>query len=105
IFRHVAMFLLVVIGWTFFRAANFSMAAALLQKMWTPTSGDWGVGSATMLGFIPLAAVWAMLGPNAFDLFENFRWKNSYGYALAAAFGACLAMLASGGDSPFLYFQ
>ena len=47
----------------------------------------------------------AAVGRNTFELMETRAWTPAYQAALAAAFGACLAVMAGGRDSPFLYFQ
>jgi alginate O-acetyltransferase complex protein AlgI len=103
--RRGLMFLLVVIGWVFFRASDFTMAAAVLTALFLPRAGamppDPGVG----LGLLLVAAAWAMAGPNASDLHTGFRWKPRYAFPLSAAFGACVAIMAGGQNSPFLYFQ
>jgi hypothetical protein len=46
-----------------------------------------------------------MIGPNAFDLDAEWTPRPRHAVALAAAFGACLALIAGSGPSPFLYFQ
>jgi len=103
--RQVAMFVLVVVGWVFFRSSDFGMAARLLTAMFTPTAGLM-VQNAGILSLVLLAVgLWGMAGPNAFDLNAGFRWKPRYGYILAAGFGACVASMMGGRSSPFLYFQ
>jgi len=53
-----------------------------------------------------VAAAISMFGPNAFDLHpENWSLRKRWTVALAATAGACLALMAGGGPSPFLYFQ
>ena len=104
-FRHIATLLLVLVGWVFFRATDFGMAASLLTKMILPTSGSLGTDPGLAIALILIAGTWAVLGPNAFDLFTGFTWKRRYGYAMAAGMGGCVAILAAGGNSPFLYFQ
>jgi hypothetical protein len=46
-----------------------------------------------------------MAGPNAFDLHreDQYSWRRAY--ALSAAFGVCIAVMAGTSASPFLYFQ
>jgi len=104
--RRITMFLFAVIGWVFFRSTSFGMAWTLLAKMFVPTAGAVSVGSgfAMLLGG---ALWWALAGPNAFDLDGSvqWRWRPQYTYAVAAAIGACLAIMAGSGASPFLYFQ
>jgi alginate O-acetyltransferase complex protein AlgI len=103
--RQAATFLLVLIGWVFFRSVDFTMSAALLSKMFFPASGIIGENIGVSLGFIIVAGGWAIMGPNAFELFHEFNWKPRYAYALAIGIGICIAVLAAGGNSPFLYFQ
>lgn len=103
--RQAGTFFVVVIGWVFFRAADLPMAGSLLRALFVPTAGDTISGVETYLGVLIVAAAWALLGPNAFDLFAERRWKPWYAFALSVAFGACVAMMAGGRSSPFLYFQ
>jgi alginate O-acetyltransferase complex protein AlgI len=105
VFRQVCMFILVLVGWVFFRSLDLPMAASLLHRMFVPTGGlslpdaSWFAFAAT------LALAWAALGPNAFDLHTEPRLHRRYAYALAAGFGACVAIMAGSQPSPFLYFQ
>jgi alginate O-acetyltransferase complex protein AlgI len=103
--RQVLMFGLVTVGWVFFRATDFTMAAHLLSAMFTPTTGLGIAGADVFAGLLFVAACWAMVGPNAFDMEARLRWKPRYGFALAAAFGACVSLMMAGRSSPFLYFQ
>jgi alginate O-acetyltransferase complex protein AlgI len=102
--RQTVMFLLVVVGWTFFRSTDFAMAWTLLGKMFTPVSGA-VVGLPVFLTAGLVAAGWAMFGPNAFDLDRRWPREPRYAFGAAAAFGVCLALMAGSGSSPFLYFQ
>lgn len=101
--RRPVMWLLVVIGWVLFRSTSFAMALTLLQKMFTPASGALVPAAPLALAALLLAAGWATLGPNAFDMKHERSFKGDL--ALAAAFGACLAIIAGSRASPFLYFQ
>jgi alginate O-acetyltransferase complex protein AlgI len=101
----VGTFFAVVIGWVFFRAPDMTVARALLRAMFVPTSGYMFAGAEKYFGVLLIAAVWAVAGPNAFDLFTERRWRPWHGFALATAFGACVAMMAGELNSPFLYFQ
>jgi hypothetical protein len=60
---------------------------------------------APFLVLLGLAALWATSGPNVREIHEEFAWRPVRGLALASAFGVCVAILASGHASPFLYFQ
>jgi alginate O-acetyltransferase complex protein AlgI len=103
--RQLLMFILVTVGWVFFRATDFTMATHLLSAMFTPTAGLGIANGNVFLGLLLLAAWWGMVGPNAFDLQARLHWKPRYGFALAVFFGACVSTMMSGGSSPFLYFQ
>jgi alginate O-acetyltransferase complex protein AlgI len=102
--RWAFMFILVVIGWVFFRATDFTMAIEVLHAMFVPTSGVLGDNFRVFLGFLTFAAIWAILGPNVSDLHRGYSWKPSLGFSYACIFGVCLAIMARG-SSPFLYFQ
>ena len=99
------MFVLVLVGWVFFRAPTFSVAGTLLTTMFTPTAGEVPARLPVLAVLLVIAGYWAMVGRNAFEFNEAHEWTPRYQLALAAAFGACLAVMAGGRDSPFLYFQ
>jgi alginate O-acetyltransferase complex protein AlgI len=103
--RRISMFLLVVIGWVFFRSTDFHMAAVLLQRMFMPTVGSVSVPLMEFAPLMAIAAWWSMVGPNAFDIDAGSVPARRYRVALAAALGICLSLIAGGGASPFLYFQ
>ena len=103
--RQALFFVLVVVGWVFFRAPNLASAAAILTAMFTPTAGGLGANPGPFLVLLLASAAWALRGPNAFDLHAGFRWQPRHALAAAACFGVCLALLAGDRNSPFLYFQ
>jgi alginate O-acetyltransferase complex protein AlgI len=103
--RQVVMFLLVVVGWVLFRSTSFGMAATLLHTMFVPTDGVMLRGVGVFLVALTIAGWWGMVGPNAFDVHANWHWRPRYAFALATALGACAALMAGAGSSPFLYFQ
>jgi len=101
--RQGLMFLLALIGWVFFRSADFGTAATLLRTLFVPTGGWSGPSAALVTAPLLLAAAWAMAGPNPFEIrYAPSRGRN---LVLAAAFGAALAIIAGTRSSPFLYFQ
>ncbi len=101
--RQVGMFLAAVIGWVWFRATSFEMAAGLLARMFTPVRGIL-VPQATLAAVALLvAAWWAMRGPNAFDL--EVKDTGARRVAIGFAFAASLAIILGTRSSPFLYFQ
>ena len=101
--RQISMFFFVVIGWVFFRATSFSMAATLLQNMFSPVAGANVADPLLAATVIAVAAWWGMRGPNAFDM--NLEWTWGRRVALTVAAAASLAIIAGARPSPFLYFQ
>jgi alginate O-acetyltransferase complex protein AlgI len=102
--RQGAMFLLALVGWVFFRAVDFRMAMGLLRTMFVPTAGALVDQLPLALLVLAIAAWWAMVGPNAFDMshrLAGFRRRA----AVTAAFAASLALVFGTRSSPFLYFQ
>ena len=57
------------------------------------------------LAILAIAATWTLAGKNVTQLNLCFRWRFAHTVAYAAIFGASLALIASGRNSPFLYFQ
>ena len=102
--RQLAMFLLALVGWVFFRATDMTMATRLLRTMFWGTSGI-GIDQPVLVGgLLAIAALWSMKGPNAFDLsweVPSFRHR----VLAAGVFGASLALIFGTRSSPFLYFQ
>ncbi len=103
--RQLAMFGAAVVGWVFFRSTDFEMAGVLLGKMFVYSRGDPAATGLPMILFLVFAGWWAMAGPNAIDLHRRWPPRPRRALALAAAFGACLAIMLGNGSSPFLYFQ
>jgi alginate O-acetyltransferase complex protein AlgI len=103
--RQGVTFLLVVVGWVFFRSTSFGMAASLLHTMFVPTAGAMLGGVSVFLVALTIAGWWGMFGPNAFDIHADWRWRPRYAFALALGLGVCVAVMAGAGSSPFLYYQ
>jgi len=103
--RQGAMFLAALIGWVFFRSTDFTMAASLLRTMFVPTSGALVDDVQFFLPVLLVAAVWSTTGPNAQDMHRAWRLTPARALVLSVAAGACVAVMAGGGQSPFLYFQ
>ena len=99
------MFILVLIGWVFFRAPDFSTAGHLLHAMFALAPGILPANLGVLVGLLFIAAYLAMIGRNSFELNAGGKWTRGWQTAMAVAFGACLAVMAGGRNSPFLYFQ
>jgi alginate O-acetyltransferase complex protein AlgI len=101
--RRSGTFLLVVIGWVFFRAESFAMAASLLSAMFWWKPGVLLTGASTLACLLALAAVLAHTGPNSFELKHD--WKPVPALGFATLFVLCVAAIYGEHQSPFLYFQ
>jgi alginate O-acetyltransferase complex protein AlgI len=104
--RQSAMFFLALFGWVLFRSTSFSMAAFAFSRMFVPHAGTGIAGASAFVAFILCAALLAMVAPNTWELHERgWPLARRHAFVLAAAFGACLSLMAGTGSSPFLYFQ
>jgi alginate O-acetyltransferase complex protein AlgI len=101
--RQTAMFLLVLLGWVPFRAADWGAARALLATMfsWIPAPAPPGT-----VGLVLACAGAALVAHGARNTWElEHRWRPLSGAALAALFATALLVMYSGQRTPFLYFQ
>ena len=101
----VFTFVLVVIGWVFFRAIDMTMANEILAKMFTLQEGILPADAIKFASLIVIGGVIARWAPNAFEYHENFRPTVGKLVTGALVFGVALALIAGSRASPFLYFQ
>ena len=103
--RRAGTFFLVVVGWVFFRASTFPMAASLLHTMfsWTAGLGGADAGSLLLLVVVAVAALVAHVGTNTSEL--RHEWRPLAATAIAALFALSLVVIYGGPRMPFLYFQ
>ena len=98
-------FVLVVIGWVFFRSTDMAMAGQLLDSMFTPTSGELPDEGIRFAWLVLVAAILATACPNVFEYHRSFRASLSQMLLVAATLGVSIALIAGSRESPFLYFQ
>lgn len=99
-------FILVTIGWAFFRPLNLQQSIVILTKMFdlpgliSPITLPPG-----MLVAILIALAWAMFAPNGWEIANNKNFhRSSFWAVLLGLLGAvCILLLSETG--PFLYFQ
>ncbi len=96
-------FLLVVFGWTFFRAATWPDAMTLFDRMLVPHGGPLPTGTPLLALMLAVAGAVAHLGPNTFQM--RHEWRPAEAAAITALVVLCLAGMYGGQVSPFLYFQ
>ena len=103
VLKQPLMFLLVLVGWVFFRSADFTMAVSILHTMFTPTLGGIVAQPQFVVVALSIAAWWSMIGPNVFEMRPAFTFRQR---AIATvAFAVSLALIMGTRNSPFLYFQ
>ena len=101
--RAAATFLFVVVGWVFFRSESFSVAAAMLEKMFSFSAGDLFPGLVGLVVVLIISGSVAHFAPNTFEI--SHTWRPWIVAGLCAGYSAALLAIASGQQSPFLYFQ
>jgi alginate O-acetyltransferase complex protein AlgI len=115
VLRRALTFLLVVIGWVFFRAESLGQAATMLQHMFVPSGFGLPEAVAASLTnqrvlILALALVVVLL-PGSFVLgrvLDSGRSRPAVvtRYAVMAVAAPCAAIVAAAGTfSPFLYYQ
>ncbi len=108
-------FLLVMVGWVFFRSADMSQAWNILHAMFTPTGRylpDDVVAALTHQRFLVMAlALTVVLLPRTFVFGKVLEFGRTQGAALGRLAVVCLAgpyaamLVAVGTFSPFLYYK
>jgi D-alanyl-lipoteichoic acid acyltransferase DltB (MBOAT superfamily) len=103
VLQQAGMFVLVIIGWVFFRAVTFRDATTLLRTMFAWDPGLMPLGTAALIVMLLLAGAIAHLAPNPFEL--KHQWKPAAAVALAGLLLLSLVRIYGAVNSPFLYFQ
>jgi alginate O-acetyltransferase complex protein AlgI len=103
VLQRAGTFFLVTTGWVFFRSDSFSVAAGMLAHMFAFSTGDLFPGLIGLLVALAIAAGIAHFAPNTFEL--NHQWNSWTVAGLCFGYAAALLTIASGEQSPFLYFQ
>ncbi len=101
--RRLGTFLLVVVGWVFFRSADLTMAGHLLATMTGFHAGATPERMSALLLLVGLAAIVAHVGSNTFEIRHEWRKPAVVGWAVLWI--VALSEIATGTPSPFLYFQ
>ena len=105
--RQALTFLLVMVGWVFFRCDTLPQALTLLGGL----VGLNGVGldllrvhaDGLALAMLPVGLLVAWFLPNTWELKYRFRWWECV--LLAFALAVCVMVILINVSSPFLYFQ
>lgn len=101
--RLTVTFVLVVIGWVFFRSTDFGMASNLIGKMFSYTPSAAITSTGTLLVLLSLAFTFGHLGKNTGEM--QHEWRFGMRCAWLALFAVCLVRIMTWSTTPFLYFQ
>ena len=104
--RRIWTFLLVLIGWVFFRADDMTMATQILKTMFGVVSGPVARTIPAESGLIAgllIAALVAHAARNTFELKHD--WHPAAAAGIVTLFVVSMLVITSGHPSPFLYFQ
>ncbi len=105
--RRTVTFFAVVFGWLFFRATDFQMATVMLGRMFSyhpNVSGTAGMPATVgLLLALGVASGIAHFAPNTWEIEHD--WRPGWTAAFAVGYALCLAIIAGGTASPFLYSQ
>lgn len=102
----IGTFILVTIGWVFFRPRNFGESWTILSKMFDIPGlfQNFNVNPA-LLFFLVLAALISMLAPNIVELVRVRRVTLQRKWAITIGVFTVLSILLLSETSPFLYYQ
>jgi alginate O-acetyltransferase complex protein AlgI len=101
--RRSSTFVLVLIGWVLFRSSDFTMATALLSRMFVLHSGPAMIGRPLLFGMIASATAIAQGASNTFEM--DHRWSLPASVGLVLLLGASMFIIYGTRSAPFLYFQ
>ena len=101
--RRAGTFLLVVIGWVFFRSTSFGMAGDILNRMFSWHSGSPLIGASTLLALVLFSAAISHFGPNTWEI--RYQWKPLPGAALAVLFFSALPLSTGAISRSFCIFS
>jgi D-alanyl-lipoteichoic acid acyltransferase DltB (MBOAT superfamily) len=101
----VITFILVVIGWVFFRAKDFGQAATVLRKMFVP---DLHFNFSEVMAFngpFNFALSWLVVGLLLLSYLLPKDLKLRHNLAFLVVTGIVILLFGKGGHNDFIYFQ
>lgn len=101
--RQAVTFILVVIGWVFFRSKDFAMASGLLHRMLVWETSPALPVPVTLAVLLATAFGLAHFGKNTSEM--THQWTPAARAVLLVLFAACILRTVTSQGSPFLYFQ
>lgn len=106
VYAQIGTFLLVTIGWVFFRPPTFTASWSILTKMFNIPGLFAGVAvQPGLVALIVIAGAWALIAPNAVELVRTGQMKPSPVWAISLGILGAICILLCSESGPFLYFQ
>jgi len=101
--QRAGTFVLVVVGWAFFRANNLDSAFHILGSMFSWNGLGAEAFPISLFMLLGIGALIIHLFPNTFEV--KHSWGLLPSISLGALFVLCIIIVMGGDPSPFLYFQ
>jgi alginate O-acetyltransferase complex protein AlgI len=106
VWARAGTFILVTIGWVFFRPPTFEMSLTILGKMFDLRGLFQPVTvQPALLAAVIIAGAWAMFAPNGWEIIRDRGSEPKRSWALALGFLGAVCILLLSETGPFLYFQ
>jgi alginate O-acetyltransferase complex protein AlgI len=106
VWAQIGTFLVVTIGWVFFKPPTYEASWIILTKMFNIP----GLFAATavqpaLVGLILIAGAWAMIAPNGCELIRQKKMEPTPAWAIGLGILGSICVLLCSESGPFLYFQ
>jgi len=106
VWAKIGTFLVVTIGWVFFRPPTFASSLAILGKMFDlPAFGTKFTLQPWLIFLLIIAILWAMVAPNAYELVHVRKAEPRWWWAVGLGILTAVCILLFNETGPFLYFQ
>lgn len=113
VFRVLTTFLIVIIGWVFFRAEGFEFALTFIKKMFAFTGGGVGFKDEVKLAMLAAVVFSFMAVIPKVEAWQEKMLLPGYGLGRTLLYGfstlvllvTCVGIIASTGFNPFIYFR
>ena len=106
VWARAGTFILVTIGWVFFRPPTFEMSLSMLGKMFDLKGLLQPVTvQPALVAAVIIAGAWAMFAPNGWELIRDRGVEPKRSWAVALGFLCAICILLLSETGPFLYFQ
>lgn len=106
VWAQIGTFLMVTVGWVFFRPPTFEASLTILTKMFNfPGLFQSVTLQPALIGLIVVSMLWAMVAPNGVELIRERRIELTPAWGISLGILTAVCVLLSRESGPFLYFQ